>query len=161
MRTFKPKLFRMKILAYLHTIALFIQGEKKWPIFIKIKRLGFVPCPPQTLQNKSTSIKSYNRFPSVYLRGKFDLYYVCSIKTHIFIKLSRIQDCWLRSPNFNYSIVERIITKGENWTDPKQLKLIPFSSPMVVWGMWNIQVNKKGLNSAFIYSAIKSGIDTH
>lgn len=64
----------MNILAYLNTIILFILGEKNCPLFIKKRGLGFVPCDLQSIRNKSTSINSYNRFPSVYLRGEFDLH---------------------------------------------------------------------------------------
>lgn len=48
-------------------------------------------------------------------------------RVHISIKLSRIQDWWLGSPNFNYYIDERIIPNGKNYIVPKQPKSILFA----------------------------------
>lgn len=60
---FKPNSSKIKILANLEILLL----------VLFLKRLNFVPCNSQHIQNKITFVNSYNRFTPAYLRGEFDL----------------------------------------------------------------------------------------
>lgn len=69
---------------------------------------------------------SYNRFPSLTWEGNMTYILYVIFRVHIFIKLSRIQEWWLGSPNFNYFIDEKIIPR-KNYNVPKQPKSILFA----------------------------------